>query len=340
MQITNASRELVTAQAEPRRDPDFGWGRSARMLRLRERAARLAESSSSALLLGETGTGKSALARWLHARSPRRGAAFVHVDCAALGSGVIESELFGHERGAFTGAATRRAGRFEQAAGGTLLLDEIAELAPVQQAKLLRVLQEREFERVGGSRTLPMTARIIAATNRDLAAAVADGRFRADLYYRLAVICLELPPLRERVEDIDELVALAVRDLPRAGEPGPPALTECARAALGRHRWPGNVRELRNLLERAAVCAEGAVDGDWVRDALGAGAAPRGPQPESPRPLDDARRVLAACGGNVARAARELGVPRSTLRYRLAARSGAPAPAPEQLTLPGLSTRP
>jgi len=220
-------------------------------------AERVAPSSSSVLLLGETGTGKELLAGFIHARSRRRRGPFIKVNCAALPETLLESELFGHERGAFTGAERTRRGRFELADGGTLLLDEVADLSPATQARLLRVLQDGEFQRVGGTETLRVDVRILSATNRDLERDVAAGRFREDLFFRLNVIRIDLPPLRERPED---LLALADHFLAHfAAEVGRPlrGFTAAARERILAHRWPGNVRELRNAVERAVLLAEG-----------------------------------------------------------------------------------
>jgi len=273
-------------------------GASEAMAALRRQVARLADLPTTVLLLGETGTGKGVLARALHAGGARRAEPFVHVDCAGLPEALFESELLGHERGAFTGAVAARVGRAEAAGAGTLFLDEIGELAPRLQAKLLRLLQERCFERVGGGATRPFRARVVAATHVDLDAAVERGAFRRDLFYRLDVARLVLPPLRARREDLPALVrVLLARGAARLGQP-PPA---CEPAFLGRlaaHDWPGNVRELENVLER------------W----LVGGAA-------GPAPLREAERiarVLDATGGNVAHAARRLGLARSTLRDRIA----------------------
>jgi two-component system response regulator FlrC len=224
-------------------------------------ASDVAPTPTTVLLLGESGTGKEILARHVHASSQRAEGPWVAVNCAALPADLLESELFGHERGAFTGAAERRAGRFEQASGGTLLLDEVSELPLGLQAKLLRVLQEREIDRVGGARPVPVDVRIVATTNRDLLAMVEAGQFRSDLYYRLNVFPIELPPLRARAED---LLPLAERLLAEAaaeqGRPVP-SLSEAACQALRQHPFPGNVRELRNVLERALVrCRQGLIE--------------------------------------------------------------------------------
>ena len=234
-------------------------GACTAMRELRSEIAALAPLDTSVLILGETGTGKGIAARALHALSPRCAGPFVHADCASLPRTLFESELFGHERGAFTGALARRAGRFERAAGGSLFLDEIGELEPSLQAALLHVLQERSYERVGGAAPLSLCARVIAATSRDLRAEVRAGRFRADLYFRLDVARLRLPPLRERAGDVPLLAhALLERALRRLPLP-PPRLSEGALAALQAHDWPGNVRELRNAIENMVLLARGEV---------------------------------------------------------------------------------
>jgi transcriptional regulator with PAS, ATPase and Fis domain len=227
-------------------------------------AERAATSDATVLLGGESGTGKEVLARAIHAASRRADGPFVAVNCAALSAELLESELFGHEKGAFTGAVRAKPGRLELGAGGTLFLDEIGELRLALQGKLLRVLQEREFERVGGTRTLKADVRIVAATNRVLEAAVAAGEFRQDLYYRLKVVALRLPPLRDRPEDIRPLAAhFLSRFAQDAGRPTP-RLDEGAAALLEDYTWPGNVRELGNVLERAVVL--GAADVITVDD--------------------------------------------------------------------------
>lgn len=295
------------------------WGKSEEMRALRDRVERAAASDAAVLLTGETGTGKGEVARLIHRLSRRRSGRLVHVDCAALAPQVIESELFGHERGAFTGAAARRPGRFELAEEGTLFLDEVAELAPELQAKLLRVLHDRCFERVGGGVTLAMRARVVAATNRPLNSEVAQGRFRSDLYYRLAVLEFELPPLRERSEDLSALMEGIRRDLSaRLGRVVKPA-TWGAREVLARHTWPGNVRELVNLIERVAIYwPERPFDRDIALEAL-ASTGRAAVSPPRLDPLDQAtlRGALEQSQGNVSRAARMLDIPRSTLRYRL-----------------------
>jgi len=238
---------------EIRSDRDAMVGESPALRRVLEQIAQVAPTDSTVLIQGETGTGKELVARAIHERSPRRERALVKVNCAALPRDLVESELFGHEKGSFTGATQQRRGRFELADGGTLFLDEAGELPLESQAKLLRVLQEREFERVGGTRSLRADVRLIAATNRDLHARVAAGSFRADLYYRLNVFPIVVPPLRERRDDIPGLVrhfaARAARRLGRALEGISPAFVERASA----YDWPGNIRELENALERAVA---------------------------------------------------------------------------------------
>jgi Nif-specific regulatory protein len=214
---------------------------------------RVSQTDATVLLRGESGTGKEVVARTLHALSPRRGKPFVCVNCAAVPETLLESELFGHEKGAFTGAVERRIGRFEQANGGTIFLDEIAEMPPSTQAKILRVLQEREFQRVGGTRLMRVDVRLVASTNRDLEAALQAGEFREDLYYRLKVIEIVLPPLRDRKEDIPLLCEHFLGEIARDMGRQPPGVDPATLRVLEAHAWPGNVRELRNVLERAMV---------------------------------------------------------------------------------------
>jgi Nif-specific regulatory protein len=238
----------------------------------------VAKWNTTVLIRGETGTGKELIANAIHYNSPRARNALVKLNCAALPENLLESELFGHERGAFTGAVEARKGRFEQANGGTLFLDEIGEVSPAFQAKLLRVLQEGEFERVGGSKTVKVDVRIIAATHRDLETAVEMGDFREDLFYRLNVMPLFLPPLRERIEDIPDIARLLLTKI-GADQRRKLTLTDLAQRRLASHDWPGNVRELENCLERAAVLSEeGSIDVDLIRF-------PSARERPSPRPL-------------------------------------------------------
>jgi two-component system, NtrC family, response regulator HydG len=228
-------------------------GRSPAMIETLELVQQAAPSTATVLLHGESGTGKELLARAIHEQSPRVGAPMVIVNCAALPESILESELFGHEKGAFTGAAQMKEGRIERAEGGTLFLDEVGELSPSVQAKLLRVLQEGEFERVGGNETVRVDFRLVAATNRDLEADVREGKFREDLFYRLNVIAIKLPPLRERPEDIPLIAEHFVRLYAKKNNKRIDGMTDDARAALRRYLWPGNVRELENVIERAVV---------------------------------------------------------------------------------------
>jgi transcriptional regulator with GAF, ATPase, and Fis domain len=310
-------------------------GASEAIQQLRCDVAAIAPLASTVLVTGETGTGKGRVARALHALSPRAGLPFVHVDCAALSPTVIESELFGHERGSFTSAEARRAGRFELAGDGTVFLDEIGDLEPHLQSKLLRVLDDREFERVGGTTTLHMRARVLAATSRDLRQGVAEGRFRADLFFRLNVFHLHIPPLRERPQDLAPLVEdgldRASRRLGLTRARVGPGLLE----RLAAHGWPGNVRELLNVLERLAVRRPGALLGagdveplleHWLPRAAAPASASA---PQAERSLAEFFEEMSECeraeilgalswsGGNVAAAARRLRIPRGTLRHKM-----------------------
>jgi Nif-specific regulatory protein len=241
-------------------------GHSIRMQRVFEQVRQVGKWNTTVLIRGETGTGKELIAHAIHYNSPRSANAFVKLNCAALPENLLESELFGHEKGAFTGAVATRKGRFEQADSGTLFLDEIGEVSPGFQAKLLRVLQEGELERVGGNRTIKVDVRLVAATHRDLELAVEEGSFREDLYYRLNVMPINLPALRERVEDIPEIARFLVDKIGRQ-QGRPLAITDAALRVLTHYDWPGNVRELENCLERAAVMSmSGEIDRDDVLD--------------------------------------------------------------------------
>jgi DNA-binding NtrC family response regulator len=252
-QLLNVSRLLSD---DPEDDDAVLVGRGPAITRLRQLVERVAPTDATVLITGESGTGKEMVAREFYRRSPRRGHPFIKMNCAAVSENLIESEFFGHERGAFTGATERREGRFELANQGTLLLDEVSEIPLNLQAKLLRVLQEREFERVGGSRTIKVNVRILATSNRDLLSHVEKGDFRQDLYYRLNVFPVHVPALRERVEDIQLLADHFLRRFVRKHGVRVTGFSDSARGALLGYRWPGNVRELQNTVERAVILSE------------------------------------------------------------------------------------
>ncbi|MFN8579415.1 MAG: sigma 54-interacting transcriptional regulator [Gemmatimonadaceae bacterium] len=281
-------------------------------------AARVASVDSTVLLLGESGVGKERLARWLHDASRRRGKPFVAVNCGAFADTLLESELFGHARGAFTGAVTERSGVFEAAHGGTLFLDEIGEVSPAMQVKLLRVLQEREVRRIGEMRARPVDVRLIAATNRDLPAEVRAQRFRLDLFYRLQVVELAIPPLRERP---DELRSLARELLPRTARRlgrNLAGFTPRAWDALLRHTWPGNIRELEHAIERACAVAVGPdIDADDLPPTVLESTFV--PRRRALRHLETSfiLATLRRCGGNRAQTAQNLGISIATLKRRL-----------------------
>ena len=301
------------------RGPEFGLiGGSPAIRRVLDRISRVAATGASVLVSGETGTGKELIARAIHAASARAMRPFVRLNCGALAEGLVASELFGHERGAFTGAVERRKGRFELAHGGTIFLDEVGELPPAMQVALLRVLQEGTFERVGGTETLKTDVRVIAATNRDLDEAVREGRFRSDLYFRLNVVPIAVPPLRERRSDIPLIVDhYASQCAAKAGKHFD-GVSPSAMQALMAYPWPGNVRELQNVLERAVILARG--DRLELADLeLPCLAAP----PSKAGPADERQAIegaLRAARGRVAGldgAAASLGVAPSTLESRI-----------------------
>jgi DNA-binding NtrC family response regulator len=305
-------------------------GASPAMLEVFRMVGRVAASSATVLILGESGTGKELVARAIHRNGDRSAGPFVAINCAAIPENLLESELFGHEKGAFTGAIARKIGRFERASGGTLLLDEVGDMSLTLQAKILRALQEREIERVGGEGRIPVDVRVVAATNKDLRAAIAAGTFREDLYFRLAVVALQLPRLVERGGDLELLARhFVARYAAYYGRP----LRGVARSALARlraHDWPGNIRELKNVVERAVLLSHGPVlrpehlPLDQLRPAGAAPAADASPLPGYSPDLTMAdverlhiREVLRAVGGHMGRAAEVLDLHRNTLTRKV-----------------------
>jgi DNA-binding NtrC family response regulator len=299
--------------------------RSAKMQEILGIVERVAPTPSTILLGGESGVGKDLIARLIHQRSSRASGPFIKINSTAIPENLLESELFGYEKGAFTGAATAKPGKFELADRGTLFLDEIGDVPAPTQVKLLRVLQEREFERLGGTRTLKVDVRLVAATNRDLRAALEQGTFREDLYYRLNVVPIDIPPLREHKEDIPDLVNLF---LSRHGQQSGKALTGISPDALAKltaFHWPGNVRELENIIERACALAAGLtleaadIHLDSARPRLHDAAGPLLPEGKTLDQWEDEiiREAYRRAGGNKSQAARLLGLSRNALRYRL-----------------------
>ncbi len=301
-------------------------GDSPAIRQVKELAIKVAPSRASVLILGESGTGKEVVARAIHRMSPRRDGPFVTLNCAVFSETLVESELFGHERGSFTGASSQKIGRFELAKGGTLFLDEVGDIPPAVQVKLLNVLQTGTFERVGGTKPLTTDARVVAATHRDLAARIATGEFRADLFYRLNVVSLHVPALRDRPGDIPSLAAHFLRKHADLSAKGVAGVSREALENLARHPFPGNIRELENLVERALVLADGPIleARDFPLAAAG-----------SPGPAGDAMagdgleaqvarlernliaRALARHGGNQSAAARDLGLTERAVRYKM-----------------------
>jgi DNA-binding NtrC family response regulator len=335
-----ANRELVQKnselEAEIAHNKQFEKiiGRSAAMRRVFDTMSRVAPTKASILITGESGVGKELVADAIHELSPRKGKPLIKVHCAALSAGLLESELFGHEKGAFTGALSRRRGRFELANGGTLFLDEIGEIEQNIQIKLLRVLQEREFERVGGEDTIETDVRIVTATNKDLKAEIEKGNFREDLYFRLNVVNILVPPLRERKDDIPLLAASFLKEFAQENNKAIEGIHEKARAKLYAYEWPGNIRELRNCVESAVVLCRGkliteqdlppalraAGDESWIRVPVGTS-------------LEEAERfvirgTLSFYKGNKSKAADSLGIGRKTLNRKLGEDEGGAGAVP------------
>jgi two-component system response regulator PilR (NtrC family) len=333
--LQQGSSPIIPIQDSGEADPlteafgsELGW--------LKEQVRRVAPQDTTLLLTGETGTGKTRLARYIHDHSPRRDEPFLVVDCGALSAGLIESEMFGHTKGAFTGADRDRAGKFAAAGRGTLLLDEVNSLPPSLQSKLLRAVDERVFEPVGANRPLPLHARLIAVSNVPLEQEVAAQRFRPDLYYRLNVVAFYLPPLRERSPAIGPLARRFLAEFVGRNRPDICGITAEALAALEGYAWPGNIRELRNVLERAVVLSPGPVLGltdlpELIRHSAPQDApcpAPSPTEPAAPRPLnltqvkeeaeiERIKQALAKHNGNRLRAAAELGISRMGLYKKL-----------------------
>ena len=321
---TDPQSPVIERTLRPDPEPVASAASSQRLIEL---AARVAATECGVLIIGESGTGKEVLARFIHRNSTRAAAPFVAVNCAAIPENMLEAMLFGYERGAFTGAHASHAGKFEQAQGGTLLLDEITEMPLGLQAKLLRVLQEREVERIGGRGPLPLDVRVLATTNRRLREEVAAGRFREDLYYRLNVFPLAIAPLRARRDDVLPLAMQLLASRVRPGAPVPALSAEAAHLLLT-YTWPGNVRELDNLLQRALILLNGPViRTEHIQFELAGEVATQAPQPATPASLaaslDERERdlildALRTGKGSRREAAESLGISARTLRYKLA----------------------
>jgi transcriptional regulator with PAS, ATPase and Fis domain len=329
-ELDDARAELA-AQRRPKYEIASFIGSSPAAVEVKRQARRVATTDSTVLLLGETGTGKELLAHAIHAASSRAARPFVGVNIAAVPESLLEAEFFGVAPGAYTGADKRgREGKFRMADGGTLFLDEIGDMPAALQAKLLRVLQEQEVEPLGSDRVHRVDVRVIAATSRDLGAMVAEGSFRADLYYRLNVLPITLPPLRERIGDLDSLIDALAADIARRSGMPHKDVSRPAREALARHAWPGNFRELRNVLEQATLMTDdGVLEPHHFASlvALAAAPAPKGPVAAPAKPLPQAiaelemraiREALVTTGGNKVAAARLLGISRATLYEKLA----------------------
>jgi transcriptional regulator with GAF, ATPase, and Fis domain len=302
-------------------------GASTGLRSVLSRVAKVAPTDATVLVTGETGTGKELVARAIHRRSDRASRAFVSVNCSAIPRDLIASELFGHEKGAFTGATQQRLGRFELANGGTIFLDEVGELPPDTQVALLRVLQEREFERVGGTQPIKVDVRVITATNRDLDAAVANGSFRSDLFYRLQVFPIEIPPLRERREDIALLAGYFIDRYSRKAGKNIRHVSQETLELLQSYSWPGNIRELQNVIERSMILCETdifSIDESWLPQQLLPATEPKHPIELPRRLIAQEKNMIEAAleesGGRVfgpTGAADKLGIPRSTLESKI-----------------------
>lgn len=339
LELKSRLRRLVDARVRvapeaPGREGELGdlVGKSAAMQAVRDRIRKVAALASTVLITGESGVGKELIARGIHRLSPRRDNPFIALNCSALTDSLLESELFGHEKGAFTGAAGATKGKFELAHTGTLFLDEIGDMNPSTQAKILRVLEEREFMRVGGSRSIRVDVRVLAATNAVLPKLMAEGKFREDLFYRLKVISIEVVPLRSRSEDIPELARALIDRFARANGVPPKRITDDALSFLQRHRWPGNVRELRNTLESLFVLApHDVIDVEDLADSFRLSDAPGGPDESLRPPVDEPgpggsmeqmeavliRRTLEECGGNRTKTAARLRIGVRTLQRKI-----------------------
>ena len=324
-----AENRVLRAKVDRQQEQHTMVGESPAMNHLREQVALAAPTNGRVLILGENGTGKELVARAIHQTSRRKGGPFVEVNCAAIPEELIESELFGHARGAFTGAVADKPGRFEQASGGTIFLDEIADMSLKTQAKVLRVLQEQVMERVGGTQRIKVDVRVLAATNKDLPAEIRAGRFREDLYFRLNVIPIFVPPLRDRQQDIPLLAEHFMALLAAEDRKRPKRLAPEAAARLQQYSWPGNVRELRNVIERLLIFVSGDTITAQDLGFLGRDGVPDTPLTHGPVvPLSEARdnfekdyilQTLAAQQGNMSRTAEVLGVERSNLYKKLRA---------------------
>ncbi|MEW4526361.1 sigma-54 dependent transcriptional regulator [Maioricimonas sp. JC845] len=320
-----APHELTPGLPAPQASAPVPVFQSRCMHALLERVRRFARASASVLITGESGTGKELLARRLHEAGPRVGEPYVRVNCAALPRNLIESELFGHESGAFTGASNRRIGRFEAAAGGTIFLDEIGELPLAMQVKLLRVLEENEFQRVGSNQDLHLHARVVAATNRTLEERVRKKRFRQDLYHRLNILALHIPPLRERREDIPVLVSYFIQRFRNEAEVAIRGVSSSVMRQLSDYHWPGNVRQLRNVIHRACILATGEIIDEVdlpSEDEPQTGTPQKLPAVFEQLPLREIERIvilsrLRRFDGNKTEAAAALGVTPRTLRNKV-----------------------